>query len=408
VTPTPQEPPNGDPHDEHAGGGPDDLEAPLRGWIDPSDRLWRHPSETAHFRSGARARVSSVPFSRPEKHRRGHLMIVVGAAATMAAVAWVVILLSPASAKPSAVQTSASDASDAPMTTLAAHQRAVPAVVQAAGESMVQLRADTSHGEVLLAAVAVAEGGLVATTADALDGLRSISMVGPGGHLLRASVVAIDHDSDLALVNVPDDVPVAPFDPDNSLAPGSADFTLTMAGSSGGPPTLQSQPGTVAAVGRAIATGPADGMPSIVSSAPGVVEQSGDPLLNAAGGVVGILYGGSASGAAPATFLPSELVLGVADDLRSTDRVAHGWLGVKGSNAAGAGGATVVSISAGSPAAGRLNPGEVIVGVDAMPVRTMAELRGSLYVLAPNASVALTVLQGTATRIVDLSLSGSP
>jgi hypothetical protein len=43
-----------------------------------------------------------------------------------------------------------------------------------------------------------------------------------------------------------------------------------------------------------------------------------------------------------------------------------------------------------------------------MPVRTMAELRGSLYVLAPNASVALTVLQGTATRIVDLSLSGSP
>ena len=38
---------------------------------------------------------------------------------------------------------------------------------------MVQLRAVTSHGVVSLAGVAVAEGGLVATTADGLSGLRS-------------------------------------------------------------------------------------------------------------------------------------------------------------------------------------------------------------------------------------------
>ena len=46
---------------------------------------------------------------------------------------------------------------------------------------MVQLRADTSHGVVSLVGVAVAEGGLVATTADGLTGLQSLCMIGSDG-----------------------------------------------------------------------------------------------------------------------------------------------------------------------------------------------------------------------------------
>ena len=42
-------------------------------------------------------------------------------------------------------------------------------------------------------------------------------MVGPGGALQAASVVAMDKTSDVALVNVPEDLPVAPFADDTGL-----------------------------------------------------------------------------------------------------------------------------------------------------------------------------------------------
>src|SRR5581483_3308473 len=169
------------------------------------DRLWRHPSEVAGARPG------QAPTSVIHRYR-GPFMVVVGAAAVMAAAAWVVVLLSPASDRPMPSGRASDVAADAPMTTLAATSRAVPEPAQAAGQSMVQLRATTGRGVVLLTGVAVAEGGVVATTADALKGgLRALSMVGSDGRLLRAKLLGLDASSDVALVSVPDDVPVAPF-----------------------------------------------------------------------------------------------------------------------------------------------------------------------------------------------------
>jgi S1-C subfamily serine protease len=404
VTEPPPQPPPAEGGEGPIDGHGEESEAPLRGWIDPDDRLWRHPSELAGTRTGA----SGGPAPAPTRHRyRDQLTLLVGAAAIMAAVAGVVFLLSPASDRPASAPTS-DVASDAPMTTLAGSPRTIPSVAEAAGNALVQLRATTAHGVVLLTGVAVAEGGLVATTADRLHGLRALSMVGPHGRLLPASIMAVDRDSDVALVNVPDDIPVAPFADDTTLAAGAPDLTLSLLAVGGSVPSLHCVPGSVAAVGTALVGGPADGMPAIVSTAPVLQGESGDPLLNASGDVIGLLYDDDAAplGAQSVTFLPTELVLGVADDLRSTGRVAHGWLGVAGTtNAAGA---LVVSILAGSPAAGHLQAGDVIVGVDDAPVRSMAELRARLYVLAPNDTVTLSVLRGTVRQDVDVTLGTRP
>ena len=156
-------------------------------------------------------------------------------------------------------------------------------------------------------------------------------------------------------------------------------------------------------------SGPAGGMPDITSSPAAASQESGDPLLNPAGAVIGILYdvGPGTASAAP-TFLPTQLVLGVADDLRSSGRVAHGWLGVQGTDVAGTSGARVAAVVAGSPAAGRLHSGEVILNMGSVPIRTMADLRARLYVLAPATTVALSVLDGAATHVVDVTLSASP
>ncbi len=205
MTPTPQEPPSGESGDLPPEGVGDEIDTPLRGWIDPDDRLWRHPSEVA----GARSESPDGALIVRSHLYRGRLMVAVGAVAAMAVVAWVVVLLSPASEHPGSV--SVKDVSaESPVTTLVATEPTIPAIAETAGHSMVLLRAVTTHGTVFMTGVAVATGGLVATTADALSGWQSLSMVGKGGRVFGAQVVGIDPDSDVALVTVPENVPVAP------------------------------------------------------------------------------------------------------------------------------------------------------------------------------------------------------
>lgn len=397
MTPTPQEPPEEGPESEDSGSSTYGSDPFLRGWIDPDDRLWRHPSEVAMVGDrGADPRLGGI--------RHPRTMILIGAAATLAAIAWALVLISPASDQPTAT-TASDNAPEIPLTTLAVQSQQIPPSAEAAGRSVVQLRADTSHGVISLAGVAVAEGGLVATTADGLTGLQSLWMIGTDGRQAKASVVAVDGPSDLALISVPDDLPVAPFADDATVNAGTADMTLSLTALTDGTMSLRVEAGSISAIGTMIGSGSAKGMPGITSAnASTVSQEAGDPLLNKQGAVIGLLY---QAGASP-TFLPTQLVLGVADDLRSAGRVSHGWLGVRGSAAAGSGGAAVDQLMAGSPATGLLQPGDVVVALGGVPIRSMADLRGRLYVMAPHSKIALSVQQGPTTHIVDVTLGASP
>jgi putative serine protease PepD len=403
VSGPPEEPENGDPGRDEGGADPDEPESPLRGWIDPDDRLWRHPSEQVPVVPASGAAAGPVLSPPPKRSFRGPLMVSIGAVAVIAVGAFVYVLLSPASQPP--LQSSGRDDGAATLTTDTGPAGAVPPAAQTAAKSVVELQADTAHGTVRLLGVAVAEGGMVATTADLLTGVRSIAMVGAGGKLEQASVVGTDTTSDVALVEVPADLPVAPFADDGSLAGGAPDMVLSLAATSGGNGglALRGTPGSITAVATSIASGPANGMAAIESSpamTTGATGATGDPLLDASGSVLGILCDPQASGASTtasaATFLPTQLVVGVADDLRSGNRVVPGWLGVKGSDAAGQAGAQagakVDGTYANSPAATHLQAGEVIVAIDAQPVRTFAELRSRLYVEPPGSTVHLSVL----------------
>jgi S1-C subfamily serine protease len=411
VSDQPEEPADGEPVPHDGAADDADPDAPLRGWIDPDDRLWRHPSELG---AGPGAQddppTGPVTLSPPQRHPfRNVAMILIGVAALVAVVAWIVVLLSPASQHP--LSSATKDTGPAEPTTLAGAQNAVPAVAETAGRSMVQLVATTTHGTVTLIGVAVAEGGLVVTTADLLGGLQHLDMVGPGGKLEEATLTASDPGSDVALVTVPEDVPVAPFADDTLLSGGAPDLLLSYGSAGGSALALHCTPGSVATVGTPIANGPANGMAAIVSSAP-VAPTDGQPLLNQLGQVVGILYDPAGlsrigNGAALSTFLPTQLVVGVADDLRSRARVVHGWIGVGGTDLANGGGAKVVTVDASGPAAGHLQSGQVIVAVDSQPVRTMAELRARLYVLPPGAPVTISVQGPTGTHVVSVTLSAS-
>jgi S1-C subfamily serine protease len=166
--------------------------------------------------------------------------------------------------------------------------------------------------------------------------------------------------------------------------------------------------GAVASVGTGTSAGPASGMAVITSTPAATSETAGAPLLNSSGDVLGILCYPDAQSPGSLTFLPTQLVVGVANDLRSGNKVVHGWLGVEGTDQTGLAGAKVVQVQANSPAAhGGLQAGQLIVGVNSTPVRTMAELRSRLYVLAPGAAVALAVQGASGTKVVNLTLGGS-
>jgi S1-C subfamily serine protease len=101
-------------------------------------------------------------------------------------------------------------------------------------------------------------------------------------------------------------------------------------------------------------------------------------------------------------------LLGVADDLRSNGRVVHGWLGVEGVTAPGSSGVQVSALMAGSPAIGLLHSGDVVMALGSVPLRSMADLRARLYVMAPKSTVGLSVLDGASTHVVDVTLGASP
>ena len=336
----------------------------------------------------------------PPRHPwRSAVMVAVGAVAAMAVVAWVVLLLSPASDHP--MPSATSDTQEGTPRTLPGQNNAVPSAANAAGRAIVELRAGTTHGEVTLFGIAVAEGGVVVTTGDVLRGALWIDMVGSGGRLQRATVAATDSGSDLALVDVPVDLPVAPFSDDGSLSAGTTSLTLGLVPDGSAGLALHSSPATVTSVATAIASGPARGLAGIIASM-GASGTPGQPLLDKAGAVVGILCD-----PATATFLPSALVLAVADDLRSKGRVSRGFLGVQGTNAPGEPGAFVETVRTNGPAAGRLEHGQVIVAIDGQPVRTMAELQSRLYALGPGTAIELSVENGAQKRAVGVTLGSA-
>jgi putative serine protease PepD len=147
-----------------------------------------------------------------------------------------------------------------------------------------------------------------------------------------------------------------------------------------------------------------------ITSSPGLTTQTaGEPLLNASGAVIGILCQ-PVPGSSAVTFLPTQLVVGVADDLRSGNRVMPGVLGVQGSDVPGGAGAKLMTVPSGTPAWGHLQAGEVITAVNELPVRTFAELRARLYVLQPGTPVTLSVQDAPGTsgaRSVGVTLGKS-
>jgi putative serine protease PepD len=308
-----------------------------------------------------------------------------------------------------------SDLSGSPSTTAAFTNSSdnEPAAATRAARSLVALTVATAHGTEHGCAVAVSAGGLLATTADSVAGATAVTALTAGGRLERASVVAVDPGSDIALLQVPNPLPVPRFVSDSAISAGRTAMVLALDSPPGPQPARSAVAawsfGTVDSVGTAVVPGPGPGMDAVGARAVGAPELPGEVLADSTGGVLGI-YAHAATGG-DQLFIPTDLLLGVTADLAQTGRVTHGWLDVDGAdvpNQSSPSGALVATVAPAGASADQLRTGDVIVAVDGQPVRSMAELRARLYVLAAGAPATVEVVRHGTRTSVTIRLAPSP
>lgn len=218
-----------------------------------------------------------------------------------------------------------------------------------------------------------------------------------------AKVVGTDDRSDLAVLKIEGaDLPFAELGNSDDLEVG--DWVVAI-----GSPFMLDQTvtaGIVSAKGRAISGDPDKYQDFIQTDAAINQGNSGGPLLNLDGKVVGINtailsgLGGNWSGIGFA--IPSNMATDVKESIIKNGRVVRGWLGVAIQNLTedlsasfkykGTEGVLVGQVTEGTPAASAgLQEGDIITSFAGKPVKDVTQLRNRVAATAPGTSVDLEI-----------------
>jgi serine protease Do len=230
------------------------------------------------------------------------------------------------------------------------------------------------------------------------------SVVRRRGRMVGAQVVAIDHETDIAVIRVEaSGLPVLPFGDSEALRPGQIVLAF------GSPLGLESSVtlGVVSAVARQLT--PEDPMIYVQTDAPINPGNSGGALVDTEGRLVGIstlIYSQSGGNEGIGFAAPSNIVRNIFAQIRKTGRVSRGDIGVHsqtitpllaealGVTAADAG-VVLSDVAPGGPAArAGLQPGDLVLALDGKRMENGRQLRINLYTRGVNDTVVLDVLRG--------------
>jgi S1-C subfamily serine protease len=400
----------GDPPDDAEGPEPGgDPDAPLRGWLPPEDRLWRHPSELAASPSPARAGRSGVLTGRWAAVTAG----VVGAAvvATVAvAVTGPRTTTGRHASTLAATETSLVGGPSAPAsgvfssTTAVAAAPDVTEIASAMRSSLVVIR---PIGDTRTASGVILPGGrLVLSAAGVAGSAGQVDVVGADGRHHDGQVLGSDARAGVTVIRLADALVGAQF-ADEKVDPDEVAVTACLC--SGATETAVAI-GTVREVGTsAVEDGATSLVDAIEAAMPMAHMAKGAVLLDSRGVVIGILDQSKSSGAdTVGYFVPSALAMGIAGELSQFHHVTRGWLGVVCSDAS-PGGALVADVLPASPAArAGLETGDVVEAVDDHVIGSLADLQARLYTAPPGTHLELTVLHDGAVQSVPVTVGTTP
>jgi len=294
----------------------------------------------------------------------------------------------------------------------------VPAVLSIVQNSVVTLAVDTGTGIGTGTGVIISSDGEIITNAHVVDQGQRVQVRLLGETEPRsAQVLASDAGNDLALVKI-DATGLTPatFAEPSTLQVGMDVVAIGYAlGLDGGPSVTA---GIVSALDRTIITslGALDRL--VQTDAPISSGNSGGPLVNAAGQVVGINTAVARSDSMTAANSIS-FAIGVGEVLRVTEQLrlsaagqprVEGYLGVGlGDRTDGGQGAVITEIQPDSPAdrAG-LEVDDVVVSLDGAPIDGRAGLIAAVRDRGPGDAVTLEIRRGGELRSVVAVLEQRP
>ena len=237
----------------------------------------------------------------------------------------------------------------------------------------------------------------------ATGGASGRSVIRRRGRTVGAQIVAIDHETDLAVIKVEaKGLPVLTFGDSEMLRPGQLVLAF------GSPLGLDSSVsmGVVSAVARQLT--PEDPMIYVQTDAPINPGSSGGALVDTEGHLVGIntlIYSQSGGNEGIGFAAPSNIVRNVFSQIRKTGRVRRGEIGVysqtvtplmaEALHLGAEAGVILADVTPGGPAerAG-LRPGDVVLTLDGKRMENGRQFRINLYTRGVGEQVRLEVMRG--------------
>jgi len=244
---------------------------------------------------------------------------------------------------------------------------------------------------------------------EASGGARGRSILKRRGRTVGGQIVAIDHETDIAVVKVEArELPTITFGDSDALRPGQLVLAF------GSPLGLESSVsmGVVSAVARQLT--PEDPMIYIQTDATINPGNSGGALVDTGGRLVGIntlIYSQSGGSEGIGFAAPSNIVRNVFSQIRKYGRVRRGEIGVSSqtitpvmAEALGLSfdaGVILADVDAAGPAGkAGLAPGDVVLTLDGKPMENGRQFRINIYTRGVGEQVALEVRRGARTLTV--------
>ncbi|MDE1897384.1 MAG: trypsin-like peptidase domain-containing protein [Rhodospirillales bacterium] len=225
--------------------------------------------------------------------------------------------------------------------------------------------------------------GYILTNNHVVNGASNVTVTFSDGTVYPAIIAGVDADADLAVlkINAGHKLPFVPFGDSTKMRVG--DWVLAVGNPFGMPGTNTA--GIVSALHRQISDTKFDDF--IQTDAAINKGNSGGPLFNLQGQVIGVnsaIYAPAGTSDGIGFSIPSAMAEPVAEALAHEGKMTRGWLGVATEDVSpeiqavlklpGTKGALVGAVSTGSPADGKLQPGDVITALGGQPITNPQEL----------------------------------
>jgi len=375
------------------------------------DRLWRHPSEV-----GATAPPPPPPKLVP--HRTVWtvaLVAAVGASVLTTALVLAVTGLVVDTAGPPAEPAVATVAGP-PVTAV----EPIVSIAEKARPAITQVKVQRGGARGSGSGVLFRPDGYVLTNAHVTRDATTVSVVLANGRELPARIIGSDPDTDVAVVKIDGDaLPVAELGTAAHLKVGQTAVAI------GSPLALAGGPsvtvGVISALHRSVRTRDSTSLFDMIQTdAPIAPGSSGGALLDGQGRVIGITTAIAVSDVGPEGLgfaIPIDVASSIADELITTGRATHAWLGIEGSDLDGAtahdlnldGGARVQSVRPDSPAStAGIADRDIVLSVAGRRVTSMGTLVVALRSHRPGAVVNIEIMRDRQRLTKTVTLAERP